>query len=75
MECENLNKCPFYNEKMPMQKGIGSIYKNKFCKGNKQLCARYKVLTEAGEAYVSDFLYPNMHDIAQEIIDKAKQDK
>lgn len=73
MECIKLKKCRFYNDKMPMEKGIGMIYKKKFCNGNNELCARYKVLVELGESFVSDNLYPNMHDIALKMIDEAKQ--
>ena len=72
MDCEKLQNCPFYNDKMPMEKGIGAIFKKKYCKGNSELCARYKVYKEAGAAYVSENLYPNMHDIAQKIIEEIK---
>lgn len=73
MDCMHLQDCPFFNGKMSGQHGIGAIYKKKFCKGNSQNCARYRVIREAGEEYVPANLYPNMQDIAQEIIEKTKK--
>jgi hypothetical protein len=72
MDCELLQGCPFYNEKMPMENGIGSIYKKKYCKDNNKLCARYKVATALGLGSVPNNLYPNMHDIAMKIIEEIK---
>ena len=73
MECPRLRGCPFYNDRMPMGQGIGSIFKKKYCKGNHHLCARYKVICEAGERFVPANLYPNMLDLAENIITAAKK--
>ena len=72
MDCAKLADCPFYNDKMSMDKGIRTLYKKKYCNGNHQHCARYQVLEEMGAAYVPDHLYPNMLDVARKIIDEAK---
>lgn len=74
MKCENLERCPFYNDKMPMEHGIGSIFKVKYCMGNQNLCARYQVYCKLGESFVPANLYPNMCDVAQEIIRKANSE-
>lgn len=74
MNCIKLNGCPFYNDKIQVEHGIGLIFKKKYCKGNFELCARYKVMQEAGEEYVPANLYPNMMDIAVDIIAKAKKE-
>lgn len=74
MDCSRLEGCPFYNDRMPMDKGIGAIFKKKYCSGNQHLCARYKVFCEAGESLVPPNLYPNMLDIAENIIRAAKRD-
>lgn len=73
MECSRLRRCPFYNDRMPMEQGIGSIFKKKYCKGNHHLCARYKVIRAAGESFVPANLYPNMQDVAENIISAAKK--
>ncbi|KPU44636.1 hypothetical protein OXPF_17220 [Oxobacter pfennigii] len=73
MDCAKLQVCPFYNDRMPMERGIGSIFKKKYCKGNHHLCARYKIMCEAGESFVPANLYPNMQDIAENIIASVKK--
>ena len=71
MDCIKLQGCPFYNDKMPMDRGVGAIYKKKYCKGNQLQCARYMVMSAFGSAYVSPSLYPNMVDVARKIISEA----
>lgn len=72
--CENLQKCPFYQGKMSMDSGIGSMYKRKYCEGDKNLCARYMVAKQAGKEYVTETLYPNMIEKANQIIEKNKHE-
>lgn len=69
--CEKLGGCPFYNDKMPMDKGLGSIYKKKYCEGNKTNCARYMVAKELGKEHVPITLYPNMQGYAASVIKKV----
>lgn len=71
--CENLQKCPFYQGKMDMESGLGSMYKRRYCEGDKTLCARYIVSSKLGKEFVPQTLYPNMAEKAQEIIDKNKK--
>ena len=35
MRCENLAGCPFYNNKMSTDSGLGKLYKEKYCESNK----------------------------------------
>jgi hypothetical protein len=53
---------------MPIDTGLGSIYKRKYCEGDKKICARYKVAQAVGKEFVPLSLYPNMNDKADEII-------
>lgn len=71
--CEKLDKCPFYQGKMSMDSGIGAMYKNKYCEGDNSTCARYMVATQAGPDFVTDKLYPNMVQQAEEIIKQSKK--
>ena len=71
--CEKLSKCPFYQGKMSMDSGLGSMYKKKYCEGDKTACARYMVATKLGPTFVTDNLYPNMSDMAKNIIAKNKK--
>jgi hypothetical protein len=71
MNCPKLKKCPFYNDKMPMESGLGAIYKKKYCMGSNANCARYMVLQALGPEHVPNTLYPSMLDVAQHIIASA----
>lgn len=71
MSCELLVHCPFYHDKMRMEHGIGAIFKKKYCREGKDLCARYMVASALGPEHVSASLYPNMVDLAKRMIREA----
>ena len=71
--CEKLEKCPFYQGKMSMESGLGSMYKKKYCEGDKTICARYQVATTVGPEFVTEALYPNMDARAKKIIEQNKK--
>ena len=73
MTCEKLAKCPFYNDKMDINSGLGSMYKRKYCEGDKTICARYIVATQLGAEYVTDKLYPNMDKTAEKLLAEHKK--
>ena len=73
MTCEKLAKCPFYNDKMDINYGIGAMYKRKYCEGDKTICARYQVATTVGPEFVTETLYPNMDAQAKKIIEQNKK--
>jgi len=70
MDCENLGGCSFYNDKMPMDMGLGQIQKKRYCEGDKEQCARYKVASTIGKANVPTDLYPIMMERANKLIDE-----
>ncbi|NMB34976.1 MAG: hypothetical protein GX989_01680 [Firmicutes bacterium] len=72
MACEMLEACPFYNDKMDVESGLGKLYKRRYCEGDKTQCARYMVLSKLGAKAVPLDLYPNMQDRAQKIIAQNK---
>lgn len=73
MVCEKINNCPFYKEKMPIESGLGAMYRKKYCETDKSICARYKVSSSVGGEHVPTSLYPNMHEQADQIISKIKK--
>lgn len=73
MKCENLKGCIFYNDKMDIESGLGRIYKQKYCEGDKTLCARYIVANKIGKENVPADLYPNMHERAKKILEKNRK--
>lgn len=68
MACEKLPGCPFYNEKMPIDKGLGAVYRKTYCEGDNGKCARYMVATASGPQAVPLDLYPNMVSRSEQII-------
>ncbi|MEL7609293.1 MAG: hypothetical protein AAGU74_07280 [Bacillota bacterium] len=72
MKCERLVSCPFYQEKMPIDSGLGCIYRKNYCETDKTKCARFIVLTALGPQYVPSDLYPNMNQRAEQIIADKK---
>ena len=68
MLCEKYTSCPFYNDKIPLDSGLGKIYKSKYCEGNNHTCARYRVAEAIGKDAVPQSLYPNMNQKADEIL-------
>ncbi len=66
--CEKLAKCPFYQGQMSMDSGLGSMYKKKYCEGDKLSCARYMIATKLGPEYVTNMIYPNMLDVAKKLL-------
>lgn len=67
--CELLEKCPFYNDKMPVDSALGRLYKANYCESNKDACARHMVASTIGRQFVDVSLYPNMGDKAKRIIE------
>jgi hypothetical protein len=57
---------------MPIECTLGKIHKKKYCEGDKNLCARYKVATTLGKEYVPADLYLIMMEEANQIIEKFK---
>jgi hypothetical protein len=70
-DCECLKGCPFFNDKMKDDKGLGSILKKRYCLDDNTKCARYMVFKKLGKPAVPPTLYPNMVDKANEIIAKG----
>ena len=73
-ECKLLAGCAFFNDKMPIDSGLGRLYKKRYCQGGEWLkCARYKVAEVLGRDKVPIDLYPNMFDKAEKIIKESKK--
>ena len=71
--CEKLSKCPFYQGKMDVNSGLGSMYKKKYCEGDKTTCARYIISTQLGSEFVTNNIYPNMNDLAEKMLAEHKK--
>ena len=69
-DCELLTGCLFFNDKMPMESGLGALFKKNYCQGDNSKCARYMVAKKLGREKVPTNLYPNMYDEATQLIEK-----
>lgn len=70
-DCKSLATCPFFNDKMPDDQGLGAIYKKKYCQTDSAKCARFMVSSALGSSKVPTNLYPNQQDKAKELITKG----
>ena len=67
-ECKLLETCPFFNDKMPIDSGMGAMYKKKYCENDNTSCARYMVVEALGREKIPANLFPNMIDKAEKTI-------
>lgn len=58
---------------MDMDSGLGSLYKKRYCEGDKTMCARYMIATTLGPDYVTNNIFPNMTDLAKKMIAENKK--
>lgn len=70
-DCEFLEGCLFFNDTMPIEEGLGALYKKRYCQNDNSKCARYLVVNKLGKEKVPKDLFPNMLDRAKEIIAKG----
>jgi hypothetical protein len=70
-DCELIEKCIFFNDKMANMPSTAEIFKMKYCKGEFADCARRIVCNAKGRDSVPADLFPNQIDRAREIIAAA----
>ena len=70
-DCECLEGCPFFNDKMSAKPSMANILKKKYCKGEYRACARYMVFSKLGKPAVPPDLYPNEKEKAEAILANA----
>jgi len=71
-ECPSLPTCPFFNDRMKALPGVGELYKQQFCKGRHEECARFRVSSALGSRSVPVDLYPTQQAKADALISTAK---
>ena len=67
MPCKNIERCP-----MPLEEGVGPIFKKRYCMDNWDNCARFQVMSAVGGQHVPRTLTPNMNPEADRIIARVK---
>jgi len=67
-DCECLQGCLFFNDRMPGTGEVAGVYKQLYCTGDNSTCARYMVYRKLGRPSVPDDLYPHMYYRARTIL-------
>jgi hypothetical protein len=70
--CNYLAACPFFNDRMPIETGMGHLYKTNYCGGAFVKCARYMVVQALGKGTAPADLYPSQQSRVADIIAKGK---
>ena len=70
-DCELIQKCIFFNNKMQDMPATADIIKNKFCKNDFKTCARYKIAKSLGREKVPADLFPQQAELAEKIINES----
>ena len=65
-DCELLSSCLFFNDQLANMPDMADLMKEKYCRGDNSICARYKVFRALGADKVPRGLYP---------IDRRKADQ
>jgi hypothetical protein len=74
-DCKLLDKCIFFNEQMDNMPAMLEVYKEKYCKENNKLCARFIVAETIGRKFVPRDLFPHQVERAYDIINKNNPQK
>lgn len=67
-DCECIEGCPFFNDKIDDMPTLASMYKNKYCKGFFDDCARHIIFEKLGKNFVPVDLFPNEQDKATKVL-------
>jgi len=69
-DCECLQRCPFFNDRMANMPTVAGLYKDKLCHGDYAQCARFRVFKVLGREAVPADLFPNELDRAAAVLAK-----
>lgn len=67
-DCECLEKCPFFNDKMAERPATANLMKMQYCKGDFESCARHRIFKALGKDAVPADLFPSQTDRADAIL-------
>jgi len=72
MDCDCIQACPFFNDRMAMKPAMAGVYKQNYCQGAFNECARHLVMKALGKPAVPPDLFPNMAEQANHLIQAAQ---
>ncbi|MFX0069495.1 MAG: hypothetical protein ACFFAO_00175 [Candidatus Hermodarchaeota archaeon] len=68
VECELIEECPFFTDKLKNMPATTNLFKEKYCKTDSSKCARYIVIHSLGKSEVPSDLFPNQLERANGLI-------
>jgi hypothetical protein len=72
-DCEAIPRCLFFNDHMASMPTAAALVKERYCRGEFGLCARYMVRAALGAAAVPETLFPNQTDLAERLIVEGRR--
>jgi len=67
-DCEYLEKCPFFNDKLEKMPKASDMMKKIYCRWDYTRCARYSIAITMGKSKVPDDLFPGDNHRANEML-------
>lgn len=67
LDCECLENCPFFNDKMANKPASSELMKHQYCHGHFEECARYRIYKSRGSAAVPSDLFPGESSRANQL--------
>ena len=68
VDCELLETCVFFNDKMANMPSTAEVIKMRYCREDNSACARYMVYKTMGREKVPQDMFPNLTEMAKQII-------
>lgn len=71
-DCECLERCPFFNDRMANMPAMAHLVKQRYCQGDWARCARHQVFEALGSEHVPSDLFPSQLERVEPIIRAAQ---
>ena len=68
VDCELLQNCLFFNDKMANMPSTAEVIKIRYCREENSACARYMIYKAIGREKVPQDLFPNNTETALKVI-------
>ena len=67
-DCDRLATCLFFNDRLENMPAIAAFLKTRYCHGDFETCARFRVAAKLGSTGVPDTLFPQDSTTADRIV-------
>ncbi len=73
-DCQLLPGCIFFNDKMANKPAMSELMKDRYCRGDQKICARFVVFEKLGRPSVPADMYPGQMERAQSILSSREKE-